>query len=192
MQNQCNAGRDFLREWAFPQDTVMAEALAHHFNDSNWLHEDKEKKNVSYVASTELQDFININCSQGVWHGSFSSSCSEEMKKLERVYITHRYLLQKFKVPIMWTETQNPSENCDTLSKNFPKNISVAMDEFRKCCDTFREWPISNEVHDFMWSPRNKQNWLLKHSNWLHDQCSVQAARALMRIIPRDLSSLLV
>ena len=175
-----STGRDFLRDWAFPKNTVMAEALADHFNDTRWLS-NTTSSDLKYVASTELEDFIKHNCSS--WHGAYSKSCRAEMENLERVYITHRYLLKKHNVSIVWTESDNHAENCGVLTEHFPRGQSANVDQLADCCGTMHDWPVSNEGHDTMWSTPKRQQWLNAHGHWLEQQCSSSAARALRELV---------
>ena len=101
------------------------------------------------------------------------------MKLLEQVYITHRYLLEKYNVQLIWTENSNPTDNCATLTSTFKSGANEYVDRLAKCCDLLREWPVANAGHDTMWASPNRKRWFKNHSSWLHEQCDSEARRIL-------------
>ena len=100
------------------------------------------------------------------------------MMKLERVYLTHRYLLAKHNVSVIWTESPDHRKNCGVLTASYPQGRSAAVDQLAQCCATMSEWPVSNAVHDTMWAPKNKHVWLEQHHDWLQQQCTATATAA--------------
>lgn len=48
---------------------------------------------------------------------------------------------------------------------------------------TMQNWPQTNAIHDTMWAPRKKSQWLVDHGGWLAEQCSDVDSRVLSELL---------